>query len=228
MAKESAQGTLHPESPLIAPHAVAGHEWISLAVFFAVLAWSAIHPFSYFTWFLEVVPAFIALMVLVATHRRFPLTPLLLTLIVLHAIVLMVGGHYTYAKVPLFDWIKDYFQQPRNDYDRVGHLMQGIVPAMLAREILLRQRVVRGKAWLFFIVVCICGAVSAMYELFEWRVAVASGSAADDFLGGQGDPWDTQKDMACAFIGAIAAQIFLSRWHNRQLTAHNFVSDKVH
>lgn len=208
---------------MIAPQPVSHYEWAMLALFTAALAWSAIRPFEYFTWFLEVFPAGLALIAIAATRRRFPLTNLVLTLIVLHAIVLMVGGHYTYAKVPLFDWIRDTFHQSRNNYDRLGHLMQGFVPAMVAREIFLRKRVVRGKMWVFFVVVCICGAISAMYELFEWRVAVASGSAADDFLGGQGDPWDTQEDMASAFIGAIAAQLLLGKWHDRQLEARGFL-----
>ncbi len=205
------------------PEAVSHYEWAMLALFSVAMAWSAIHPFDYFTWFLEVFPALLALIVIAATRRRFPLTNLLLTLIVLHAIVLMVGGHYTYAKVPWFDWIRDTFHQARNNYDRLGHFMQGFIPAMVAREVLLRKRVVRGKLWMFFIIVCICGAISAMYELFEWRVAVASGSAAGDFLGGQGDPWDTQEDMACAFIGAISAQLIMGRWHDRQLETCGFL-----
>ena len=207
--------------------AVSNFEWSMLALFTAALAWSAIHPFNYFTWFLEVVPALVGIVIVVAARRRFPLSPLLLALLVLHAIVLMVGGHYTYARVPLFDWIRDTFHQSRNNYDKVGHFLQGFVPAMVAREVLLRRNVVRGRRWLFFIVVCICGAISAAYELFEWGVAVATGTAADDFLGGQGDPWDTQKDMAFAFIGAMAAQIFLSGWHDRQLSNRGLLSEKV-
>ena len=207
---------------------VSGYEWMLLAVFFAILGWSAIRPFDYFTWLLEVLPAIIALGLIVSTYRRFPLTRLILTLVLIHAIILMIGGHYSYAKVPLFDWVREYLHQSRNNYDRVGHFMQGFVPAMVAREVLLRKNVVRGKVWLFFIVLCICGAVSAMYELFEWSVAIASGTAADAFLGSQGDPWDTQEDMACAFVGAITSQIFFNGWHNRQLLVRRFMSDKVH
>lgn len=186
-----------------------------LGGFWIVLAWSAIHPHDSFTWALEVFPALLALIALAATYRRFQFTTLVYTLIMLHAWILFVGGHYTYAEVPLFNWVRDHFHLMRNDYDRVGHFAQGFVPALVAREVLLRQKIVLRRGWLFYIVLSICLAVSAAYELLEWRVAVASGSAADAFLGTQGDPWDTQEDMATALAGATTALLFFSRWHDR-------------
>ena len=151
-----------------------------------------------------------ALAALAITYRRFQFTSFVYLLITLHACILFVGGHYTYAEVPLFNWIRDHFHLARNDYDRVGHFAQGFVPALVAREVLLRQKIVLKRGWLFFIVLSICLAVSAAYELLEWRVAVGTGSAADAFLGTQGDPWDTQEDMATAAIGRVdGADIFL-------------------
>lgn len=188
-----------------------------LALFLLALLWSVIHPLELFTWFLEVFPALIGAALMIATHRRFPLTPLLTVLLFLHALILIVGGHYTYAQVPLGFWMQDAFGFARNHYDRIGHFAQGFVPAILAREILVRLDVVRKRGWLFAIVVSICLAVSAAYELFEWAVAVAVGSKGDAFLGTQGDVWDTQKDMAFAFFGAIVAQLLLSRVHDKQL-----------
>lgn len=182
-----------------------------------VFVWSAIRPHDYFTWILEVFPAIIAAAILFATYRRFPLTNLLYVLIAIHACILFVGGHYTYAEVPLFNWIRDHFHQARNNYDRVGHFMQGFVPAIAVREVLLRRRVVERRGWIPFIVVCICLAISAAYELFEWAVAVMNGSSADAFLGTQGDPWDTQKDMFTAVIGASTALLALSRFHDHQI-----------
>ena len=171
------------------------------------------------TWVLEVFPLFIAVPILIATARRFPLTPLAYRLIFLHALILMIGGHYTYAKVPLGFWMRDAFHLARNNYDRIGHFAQGFVPALLAREILLRRTpLTRGK-WLFFLVTCICLAISACYEFIEWGTAVAGGSAADAFLGTQGDMWDTQWDMFTALWGAIISQLLLSRVHDRQLRA---------
>ena len=187
------------------------------------LGWSAIRPWRYDIWALEVFPAVIAFFLLVATWRRFPLTDMLYTLIFLHALILIVGGHYSYARVPLGDWLREAFQLARNHFDRLGHFAQGFVPAMVAREILLRHRVVRGRGWLFFLIVCIALAISASYELLEWAVAVLSSEKAEDFLAMQGDPWDTQKDMALAAIGALAAQLLLGRWHDAQLQA---ISDK--
>jgi putative membrane protein len=200
---------------------------VLFALFLAALLWSAIRPLEYFTWFLEVFPALLGVVVMLATHRRFPLTTLLTVLLFVHAIILIIGGHYTYAEVPLGFWMQDGFGFTRNHYDRIGHFAQGFVPAILAREILLRFEVVRGRRWLFFIVVSICLAVSATYELFEWLVAIASGSKGDAFLGTQGDVWDTQKDMALAAIGAIAAQLVLGRTHDRQLVRMTNVTPRT-
>jgi putative membrane protein len=193
-----------------------------LIVFTLVFGWSAIRPHDYFTWILEVFPAVIALPILFFTYKKFPLTNLLYLLILIHAIILMVGGHYTYALVPVnelpaFNWLRDTFDLSRNYYDRVGHFVQGFVPAMIAREILLRKHVVIQGAWLFFVVCCICLAISACYEFIEWWVALASGSDAVAFLGTQGDVWDTQWDMFLALIGAISAQILLKKLHDKQL-----------
>src|SRR5581483_2822155 len=146
---------------------------------------------------------------------RFQFTTFVYVLIFLHACILFVGGHYTYAEVPLFNWIRDHFHLVRNDYDRLGHFAQGFVPALIAREVLLRRRIVFRRGWLFYIVLSICLAISAAYELLEWRVAVATGSAADAFLGTQGDPWDTQEDMATAIVGAVTALLLFSHWHDR-------------
>jgi putative membrane protein len=192
--------------------------FVWLAVFFGVLIWSAIAPKDYFTWFLEVFPALIGFVLIVVTYRTFPLTPLLYTLILIHMIILMVGGHYTYAEVPLFDWIRDVLHQSRNNYDKVGHFMQGFEPAILAREILLRKRVVLKRGlWLSYIVLSIVLAFSAFYELVEWWVALATGEGAEAFLGTQGYVWDTQSDMMWALIGGIAALVLLSKEHDREL-----------
>jgi putative membrane protein len=185
--------------------------------FILVFIWSAIHPHDYFTWFLEVFPAIIALPILYFKYKKFPLTRLLYLLILLHAVILMIGGHYTYAEVPLFNWLRDTFDLSRNYYDRVGHFVQGFVPAMIAREILLRKSVVKNCAWLFFITCCICLSISACYEFIEWWVALASGSDAVAFLATQGDVWDTHWDMFLALIGSIFAQILLAKLHNKQL-----------
>lgn len=182
----------------------------------ALLA-SAIAPYDRATWWMEVAPVLIVAPVLFATHRRFPLTSLLQTLIAAHALVLIVGGAWTYARVPFGFWLQDVLSLERNPYDRIGHFMQGCVPAIAAREILLRLRVVRGRGWLLFLVSGVCLAISAVYELIEWRAAVMLGQGADAFLGTQGDPWDTQSDMAMALIGALAGQILLGGWHDRQL-----------
>ena len=188
---------------------------VLLSGFTVVLVWSAVHPHDYFTWILEVFPAILALAALAITYPKFQFTSFVYALIMFHACILFVGGHYTYAEVPLFNWIRDHLHLARNDYDRVGHFAQGFVPALVAREVLLRRKIVLRRGWLFFIVLSICLAVSATYELLEWRVAVATGSAADAFLGTQGDPWDTQEDMATAAIGALTALLFFSRWHDR-------------
>ncbi len=184
-----------------------------------MLAWSAIGPRDRVIWWLEVFPALAAAAILIATFRRFPLTPLVYVLIFLHALVLLVGGHYTYAEMPLFNWLRDEFGLARNYYDRVGHVFQGFVPAMVAREILLRRSPLVAGKWLFFIVTCIALAISAFYEFLEWWVAISSEETADAFLATQGDVWDTQWDMFLAFLGAIAAQLALGRLHDRQLRA---------
>ncbi len=193
-----------------------------LAVFLLVFVWSAIRPADTLTWFLEVSPAMIALLLLLFTRRVFPLTGLVYALILLHCIILMVGGHYTYAEVPLFDWVQDAFGQTRNNYDKLGHFAQGFVPAMVAREILLRNAVISGRAWLNFLVACFCLALSALYELLEWAVAEMLGGPAEAFLGTQGYVWDTQADMAFALAGAVAALLLLGRLHDRQLQQNGF------
>ena len=182
-----------------------------------VLAWSAVRPHDYFTWFMEVAPILIGVPILLATYRRFPLTPLLYRLIFVHAVILMVGGHYTYAEVPLGFWMQRAFGLARNHYDRIGHFAQGFVPAILAREILLRRGVVARRGWLFFLATCVCLAFSAFYELVEWWTAELTGSAATAFLGTQGDPWDTQWDMFLALLGALLSPLLLGRVHDRQL-----------
>lgn len=192
-----------------------------LVIFGVVFIWSAINPHDFFTWLLEVLPVIIALPILLFTYQKFSLTPLLYILILIHAIILMVGAHYTYALVPIYElpvfaWVTDAFDLHRNYYDRIGHFVQGFVPAMIAREILIRKNIVK-SAWLFFMVCCICLSISACYEFIEWWVALGSGQAAEAFLGTQGDVWDTQWDMFLALVGAILAQILLANFHDRQL-----------
>jgi len=188
-----------------------------LLSFLAVLLWSGIAPKDRLTWVLEVLPAVIGVGILASLHPRRRPTDLVLVLIWIHAAILCVGGHYTYAEVPAFNWLRDEYGLARNYYDRVGHVAQGFVPAMIAREILLRVSVVNGRTWLFFLVTCVCMAVSAFYEFIEWWVALASDEAAEAFLGTQGDVWDTQWDMFLAMLGAIAAQLLLGRWHDTLL-----------
>ena len=190
-----------------------------LGAFFATLVWSGISPRDYPTWVLEVAPAVIAFIVLALTYRRFRLTPLAYWLVLAHCIVLMVGGHYTYAEVPLFDAIKPLFGWERNNYDKLGHFMQGFVPALVAREVLIRKRVVSTAAWRNFFITCFCLAVSAFYELIEWWVALLAGASSQAFLATQGYEWDTQADMAWALLGAVAALLLLGRTHDRQLRA---------
>jgi len=185
----------------------------------AVLVWSGIGPRDRLTWWLEVAPVLIGVPILVATHRRFPLTPLLYRLLILHAVILMVGGHWTYAETPLGFWMKDAFGFARNHYDRIGHLAQGFIPAILAREILIRKTPLRPGAWLFLLVTSVCLAFSALYELIEWATALIGGGSAEAFLGTQGDPWDAQWDMFLCLVGALASQLLLSRMHDRQLAA---------
>src|SRR5512139_1623558 len=184
-------------------------------VFAGTLAWSGIGPKDRFTWLLEVAPALIAFGLVIATRRRFPLTPLALWLVLVHSVILMIGGHYTYAEVPLFDQLRDLTGGDRNNYDKVGHFAQGFIPAIVSREILVRLNVVNGGRWLAFLTVCICLAVSSVYELFEWWTALLSSEAAEAFLGTQGYVWDTQSDMFFALAGAVLALLLLSRVHDR-------------
>jgi putative membrane protein len=189
-----------------------------LAITAVLLGVSAYHPFEMGTWWLEVLPILVAVPILIATYRRFPLTPLAYTLIFVHACILMLGGHYTYSRVPLGFWLQDLFDFSRNHYDRIGHIAQGFIPAVIAREVLLRRTPLRRGGWLFFIVCCVCLAISVCYEFIEWWAALIGGEGATEFLGTQGDVWDTQWDMLMALIGSIVAQVTLSRLHDRQLT----------
>ncbi len=195
--------------------------WI--LVFVGVLAWSGINPKDYPTWCLEVAPAVAGGIVLWFTRERFPLTTLTYALILVHAVILMIGGHYTYAEVPLGEWVRVLLDGDRNDYDKLGHLAQGFVPAIIARELMIRLRVFNSVAWRNFYIVCLCLAISAFYELLEWWVALISEEAADSFLGTQGYVWDTQSDMAWALSGALLALIILGRLHDRQLRERGFL-----
>ena len=188
-----------------------------MVIFGSCLIWSGIAPKDQLTWVLEVFPAVIGAVVLAVTYRSFRLTPLVYLLILIHCIILMVGGHYTYAEVPLFDYLGDLMGSVRNNYDKLGHFAQGFVPALIAREIIIRKDLVRGKNWQFVFVVSLCLAFSAFYELIEWWVALASGENAEAFLGTQGYVWDTQSDMGMALLGAIIGLLCLSRLHDRQL-----------
>jgi len=181
------------------------------------LVWSAIRPHDYFTWFLEVLPVFVGAALLLPTYYTFRLTSLLYVLLAIHACILMIGGHFTYAEVPLFDWIRDTLHLARNHYDRVGHFAQGFVPFILTREILIRRSPLRPGKWLNFLSIAVCLAFSAFYELVEWGTAVATGEAATAFLGTQGDPWDTQWDMFMALVGACVSMATLSRAHDKAL-----------
>ena len=190
--------------------------WLLFAVLI-VLVWSGIGPRDRLTWFLEVAPVLIALPLLLATRHAFPFTPLAYTLMAAHALILMVGGHYTYAEMPLFNWLRDALELSRNHYDRLGHIAQGFIPAIVAREILLRRSPLQPGKWLFFLVTAVCLAISAFYEMIEWWVAIASGDAAVAFLATQGDVWDTQWDMFLALLGALSSQLLFRCRHDRQL-----------
>lgn len=190
-----------------------------LVIGVGLLTLSGIAPYDRATWWMEIAPILIAVPVLLVTAKSFPLTPLVYRLIFLHALILMLGGHYTYARVPLGFWVQDLFDLSRNHYDRLGHLAQGFVPALIARELLLRTSPMRQGKWLFFLVTCVCLAISACYEFIEWWAALLGGAAATDFLGTQGDPWDTQWDMFLAFVGAMTSQLCLGRVHDRQVMA---------
>ena len=191
--------------------------WILLGLTAIALVMSGIHPLDRMTWLMEVAPVMIAIPILVSSWKRFPLTPILYRLIFVHGCILMLGGHYTYAEVPIGDWIREAFGLARNHYDRLGHFAQGFVPAILAREIFLRKTPLEPGGWLFLVCLALPLAFSAFYEIIEWWAAVALGQGAEAFLGTQGDPWDTQWDMFLAMIGAIAAQLLLGRIHTRQL-----------
>ena len=210
-------GSPGPYNSMIIAKVSSEMKYLWLIIFFAVLIWSGINPKDYFTWFLEVLPALIYFIVLAAIYKRFQFTTLAYALILIHCIILMVGGHYTYAEVPLFDWIRDWFDLERNNYDKVGHLAQGFIPATITREILIRLEIVKRGMWLSFIVVSICLAISAFYELIEWWVAELTGESAEAFLGTQGYVWDTQSDMALALLGAILSLVMLSKIHDRQI-----------
>jgi putative membrane protein len=194
-----------------------GIKYIWITIFLLFLCWSGINPKDRFTWILEVFPAVVGALVLAFTYKKFKLTSLVYSLILIHCIILMIGGHYTYAEVPLFDYFKDIFHFTRNNYDKVGHFAQGFVPALILREIILRKNIIDSKRWQIFFIISFCLAFSAFYELIEWWVALTTGDNAEAFLGTQGYLWDTQSDMAFALIGAITALIFLSRLHDRQL-----------
>ena len=188
-----------------------------LTILSLVFIWSAIAPLDRLTWWLEVLPVLIALPILFKTYPKFQFTQLAYLLMLVHAIILLIGGHYTYAEVPLLNWLRDTFDLSRNYYDRIGHLAQGFIPAIIAREILLKKLPLVAGRWLFFIVCCICLSISVLYEFIEWWVAIYQGGAADAFLGTQGDIWDTQWDMFCALIGSIAAQLLLAKTHDKQM-----------
>lgn len=196
--------------------------WIT--VFLLVLIWSGINPKDYVTWGLEVFPAVLGAGILWATQKRFPLTTLVYVLILIHCIILMIGGHYTYAEVPAGDWLREWLDGDRNDYDKLGHFAQGFVPALIARELMIRLQVFNSARWRDFFIVSFCLGFSAFYELIEWWVALLSDEAADAFLGTQGYVWDTQSDMWLALLGAIFALLLLSRYHDRQLREHGFMT----
>lgn len=190
---------------------------IWLLIYFSFFIWSLINPKDLFTWFLEVFPAIIGLLILSFTYKRFQFTNLLYFLILVHCIILMIGGHYTYAEVPFFDYIKEVLNQDRNNYDKIGHLAQGFVPAMIARELIIRKNIINTNAWRNFFIICFCLALSALYEIIEWLVAITTNDAANDFLGTQGYIWDTQSDMAWALVGSVMALLLLSKYHDKVL-----------
>lgn len=192
-------------------------ERIYLILFFITLIISAINPHDYFTWFLEIFPAIIGLIIVVATYKSFPLTKLTYSFLLIHSIILFVGGHYTYAEVPLFDWIKETLNQSRNNYDKVGHFAQGFVPALLIREVIVRKKVIQFKSWRNVLIVSMCMAISTSYEFIEWFVAILSGESAEAFLGTQGYIWDTQSDMLYATIGAIIALTLLGKTQQKAI-----------
>ena len=194
------------------------------AIFLGVFVWSAIDPKDTTIWVLEVAPAVVGAAVLAVTRKKFPLTTLTYVLVLIHCVILMVGGHYTYAEVPIGDWLRDAFDQSRNNYDKLGHFVQGFIPAMIAREIVVRLQVFNFAGWRNFFIVCFCLAVAAFYELIEWWTAVLVGESADAFLSTQGYVWDTQADMWTALVGAVLALLLLGRWQDRQMRTAGFLS----
>ncbi|QKF76285.1 DUF2238 domain-containing protein [Arcobacter defluvii] len=190
---------------------------IWIFIYFSFFIWSLINPKDLFTWFLEVFPAIIGFIVLFITYKKFQFTNLIYFLILMHCIILMIGGHYTYAEVPFFDYVKEFLNQDRNNYDKIGHLAQGFVPAMIARELIIRKNIINTNVWRNFFIICFCLALSALYEIVEWLVAITTNDAANDFLGTQGYIWDTQSDMTWALVGSIIALLSLSKYHDKVL-----------
>jgi putative membrane protein len=198
---------------------IAPSHLLLLIFVFVIFCWSAYSPFDRFTWWLEVIPGIAGFWLLVLTYERFRFTTFCYTLIALHIAILCVGGHYTYARVPFFLWLEPILDWHRNHFDRLGHFAQGFVPAIIARELLLRLRILNRPSWIPFVVLCVCLAISASYELIEWGTASLSGNAANDFIGSQGDVWDTQQDMFMALIGAVCALLLAAPFHNLALRA---------
>lgn len=190
---------------------------VLIIIYFIVIIWSGIRPHDYFTWFLEIFPAVVGFLILTLTYKLFNFTNFTYCFITLHCCILFIGGHYTYAEVPLFDWLKEVFHQSRNNFDKVGHFAQGFVPAMIVREIFIRKEIVKKGAWLLFLTICVCLSISVLYEFIEWFVAIATGESADSFLGTQGYVWDTQSDMLFAAIGAISMTVLFSRIHDKKI-----------
>ena len=197
--------------------------YVWIVIFLAVFTWSVVNPYDYPTWSLEVFPAILGAAIIWYTRDTYPLTRLTYILILIHCVILMVGGQYTYAEVPLFEWIRDEFGQQRNNYDKLGHFVQGFVPAIVAREIVIRNKVFTSARWRDFFIICFCLGFSAFYELIEWWVALLSAEAAESFLGTQGYTWDTQSDMAYALVGAVLALLLLGKLHDRQLRSGGYV-----
>jgi putative membrane protein len=196
--------------------------YVFILLFFVGFIGSGIHPHDYFTWILEVFPSILGFLILISTYKKFQFTFLTYTMILVHCYVLFVGGHYTYAEVPLFDWLKEFLNQTRNNYDKLGHFFQGFVPAMIVWEIFSKMHIVKKSGWMAFLTVCVCLSISVLYEFLEWFVAISSGQSADSFLGTQGDVWDTQSDMLFAMIGAICMLIIMKKLLNKQIENQNY------
>jgi len=191
--------------------------WILVGLFLAVMIVSAIHPHDYFTWTLEVFPAILGFLTLCLTFNKFRFSTFTYSLILIHCTILFIGGHYTYAHVPFFDWVKEALHQSRNNYDKVGHFAQGFIPAVITRELLIRNEIVKSNNWIAFFTVCICLSISVLYEFIEWFVAIVSGQSSEAFLGTQGDVWDTQSDMLFALIGATCMVLLIAKMHDKQI-----------